>query len=62
MCGNKTWNPINMYKSYTYVFEKRVKSILEVTNCSSGDVSVVVSDRFQSRAYEIKFLGYTSRT
>lgn len=48
MCGNKTWNPTNMYKSYNYVFEQRVKSILEVTNCCLGDVSVVVSDCFQS--------------
>lgn len=37
-----------MYKSYTYVFEQGVKSILEVTNYCLGDVSVVVSDCFQS--------------
>lgn len=37
-----------MYKSYNYAFEQRVKSILEVTNCCLGDVSVVVSDCFQS--------------
>lgn len=48
MCSNKTWSPINMYKSYTYVFEQGVKSVLEVTNYCLGDVSVVVSDCCQS--------------